>query len=160
MANLTRRQWLKVGLAAGGLASFALSYREVAKRALDGLLSGTSGKVTRDRIFANALIPEANANTGWQQNPRQVISMTQCFGCWTQCGVRVRVDSEKGQYCALPATLITRFLMSTTSTLPFLFQPPWRSWRVKADLMPALPPARAAPRSSRDSIARCGSLSR
>lgn len=95
MANLTRRQWLKVGLAAGGLASFALSYREVAKRALDGLLSGTSGKVTRDRIFANALIPEANANTGWQQNPRQVISMTQCFGCWTQCGVRVRVDSEK-----------------------------------------------------------------
>ncbi len=41
MANLTRRQWLKVGLAAGGLASFALSYREVAKRAIDGLLSGT-----------------------------------------------------------------------------------------------------------------------
>lgn len=104
MANLTRRQWLKVGLAAGGLASFALSYREVAKRALDGLLSGTSGKVTRDRIFANALIPEANANTGWQQNPRQVISMTQCFGCWTQCGVRVRVDSEKGgtAHCRQP----------------------------------------------------------
>ena len=59
MTNLTRRQWLKVGLAAGGMASFALSYREVAKRALDGLLNGTSGKVTRDRIFGNALIPEA-----------------------------------------------------------------------------------------------------
>jgi hypothetical protein len=23
--------------------------------------------------------------------------MTQCFGCWTQCGVRVRVDTEQGK---------------------------------------------------------------
>lgn len=97
MTNLTRRQWLKVGLAAGGMASFALSYREVAKRALDGLLNGTSGKVTRDRIFGNALIPEAQVSSGWQPNPQQVISMTQCFGCWTQCGVRVRVDSKEGK---------------------------------------------------------------
>ena len=94
MANLTRRQWLKVGLAVGGMATFALSYREVARRALDGLLNGTSGKITRDRIFGNALIPEANARPRWQQNPQQVISMTQCFGCWTQCGVRVRVDRQ------------------------------------------------------------------
>lgn len=97
MANLTRRQWLKVGFAVGGMATFALSYREVAKRAIDGLLNGTSGKITRDRIFGNALFPEANASTGWRQNSQQVISMTQCFGCWTQCGVRVRVDSEKGK---------------------------------------------------------------
>ena len=94
MANLTRRQWLKVGLAVGGMVTFGLSYRDVAKRAIDGLLDGTSGKITRDRIFANALIPEANARPHWQQNPQQVISMTQCFGCWTQCGVRVRVDTE------------------------------------------------------------------
>lgn len=66
MANLTRRQWLKVGFAVGGMATFALSYREVAKRAIDGLLNGTSGKITRDRIFGNALFPEANANTGWR----------------------------------------------------------------------------------------------
>ncbi len=57
MANLTRRQWLKVGLAVGGMVTFGLSYRDVAKRAIDGLLNGTSGKVTRDRIFGNALIP-------------------------------------------------------------------------------------------------------
>ncbi|ATD44406.1 Tetrathionate reductase subunit [Salmonella enterica] len=61
MANLTRRQWLKVGLAVGGMVTFGLSYRDVAKRAIDGLLNGTSGKVTRDRIFGNALIPEAQA---------------------------------------------------------------------------------------------------
>ena len=97
MANLTRRQWLKVGLAVGGMVTFGLSYRDVAKRAIDGLLDGTSGKITRDRIFANALIPEANARPHWQQNPQQVISMTQCFGCWTQCGVRVRVDTEQGK---------------------------------------------------------------
>ncbi|AYN26580.1 tetrathionate reductase subunit TtrA [Buttiauxella sp. 3AFRM03] len=97
MANLTRRQWLKVGLAVGGMVTFGLSYRDVAKRAIDGLQNGTSGKITRDRIFANALIPEAHAHAQpqWQQNPQQVISMTQCFGCWTQCGVRVRVDCEK-----------------------------------------------------------------
>ncbi|POT57541.1 tetrathionate reductase subunit TtrA [Citrobacter amalonaticus] len=94
MANLTRRQWLKVGLAVGGMATFALSYRDVAKRAIDGLRNGTSGKITRDRIFGNALIPEAQAQSGWQQDPQQVISMTQCFGCWTQCGIRVRVESE------------------------------------------------------------------
>lgn len=97
MANLTRRQWLKVGLTVGGMVTFGLSYRDVAKRAIDGLLNGTSGKITRDRIFGNALIPEANARPRWQQNPQQVISMTQCFGCWTQCGVRVRVDSQTGK---------------------------------------------------------------
>ena len=46
MAKLTRRQWLKVGLAFGGLSAFGLSYREVAKRAIDGLIHGTSGRVT------------------------------------------------------------------------------------------------------------------
>ncbi|EPJ7185256.1 tetrathionate reductase subunit TtrA [Citrobacter amalonaticus] len=94
MANLTRRQWLKVGLAVGGMATFALSYRDVAKRAIDGLINGTSGKITRDHIIGNALIPEANAHPRWQQNTQQTIAMTQCFGCWTQCGVRVRVDQQ------------------------------------------------------------------
>ncbi|AMG94466.1 tetrathionate reductase subunit TtrA [Citrobacter amalonaticus] len=94
MANLTRRQWLKVGLAVGGMATFALSYRDVAKRAIDGLINGTSGKITRDHIVGNALIPEANAHSRWQQNTQQTIAMTQCFGCWTQCGVRVRVDQQ------------------------------------------------------------------
>lgn len=94
MANLTRRQWLKVGLAVGGMATFALSYRDVAKRAIEGLINGTSGKITRDHIVGNALIPEASAHPHWQQDPQQTIAMTQCFGCWTQCGVRVRVDQQ------------------------------------------------------------------
>ena len=94
MAKLTRRQWLKVGLAFGGLSAFGLSYREVAKRAIDGLIHGTSGRVTLDRINGNSLQPEGRAVPEWQGNPQQAISMTQCFGCWTQCGVRVRVDRQ------------------------------------------------------------------
>jgi tetrathionate reductase subunit A len=94
MAKLTRRQWLKVGLAFGGLSAFGLSYREVAKRAIDGLIHGTSGRVTLDRISGNSLLPEGRAMPEWQGNPQQAISMTQCFGCWTQCGVRVRVDRQ------------------------------------------------------------------
>lgn len=54
MAKLTRRQWLKIGVAAGGFAAFGLSYRDVAKRAVEGLVNGTSGKVTRDHIYGNA----------------------------------------------------------------------------------------------------------
>ena len=113
MANLTRRQWLKVGLAVGGMVTFGLSYRDVAKRAIDGLLDGTSGKITRDRIFANALIPEANARPHWQQNPQQVISMTQCFGCWTQWACGFALTLSKARCCALRATLIIRCRTST-----------------------------------------------
>ena len=35
--------------------------------------------------------------------------MTQCFGCWTQCGVRVRVDTEQGQsaaHCGQPLSSV------------------------------------------------------
>ncbi|WP_272521207.1 tetrathionate reductase subunit TtrA [Providencia sp. PROV202] len=97
MAKFSRRQWLKGGLVVGGLALFGASYREVAKRAVDGLVDGTSGKVTLDRINGNSLIPEGSAIGGWKENPAQVVSMTQCFGCWTQCGIRARVDSAKNE---------------------------------------------------------------
>ena len=81
MPELTRRQWLKVGLVLGGVGVFGLSYRDVVKRAFDGLVHGTSGKITLHRIFGNALIPEGHAASGWQANPQQAVSMTQCFGC-------------------------------------------------------------------------------
>ena len=65
MANLTRRQWLKVGLAVGGMVTFGLSYRDVAKRAIDGLLDGTSGKITRDRIFAKPAAGDLHDTVFW-----------------------------------------------------------------------------------------------
>lgn len=97
MPKLSRRQWLKIGVAAGGFAAFGLSYRDVARRAVEGLVNGTSGKVTRDRIHGNSLLPEGNVRNGWQNTPGQAVSMTQCFGCWTLCGIRVRVDKQANQ---------------------------------------------------------------
>ncbi|VAP92284.1 Tetrathionate reductase subunit A [Klebsiella pneumoniae] len=94
MPNFSRRQWLKIGVAVGGFAAFGVSYRDVAKRAVDGLVNGTSGRVTRDRIHGNSLQPEGVADNGWQPDPNQAVSMTQCFGCWTLCGIRVRVDKK------------------------------------------------------------------
>ena len=97
MPELSRRQWLKIGVAVGGFAAFGLSYRDVAKRAVDGLVNGTSGKVTRDRIHGNSLPPEGIAHNGWTSTPDQAIAMTQCFGCWTLCGIRARVDKTTHQ---------------------------------------------------------------
>lgn len=97
MAKFSRRQWLKGGLVVGGLALFGAGYRDVAKRAVDGLANGTSGKVTLDRIHGNSLRPEGQANSEWKENPEQVVAMTQCFGCWTQCGIRARVDTTKNE---------------------------------------------------------------
>lgn len=144
MANLTRRQWLKVGLAVGGMVTFGLSYRDVAKRALDGLLDGTSGKITRDRIFGNALIPEANARPQWQQNPQQVISMTQCFGCWTQCGVRVRVDSEQGKVLRIAGNPYHPLSHEHHIDARFPLPRQWRNWRASRVWTRAPPPALVA----------------
>lgn len=95
MADINKRWLLKAGVAAGCLAGFGVSYRDVAKRALDGLVNGTSGKPTLDRINGNSLLPEGKKINGqWQPNPDQAICMTQCVGCWTQCGIRVRVDRQ------------------------------------------------------------------
>lgn len=97
MANINRRLLLKAGLVAGGLTGFALSYRDVAKRAIDGLVNGTAGKLTVDRINGNSLTPEGKFDQQWQANPNQAICMTQCVGCWTQCGIRVRVDRNNNR---------------------------------------------------------------
>lgn len=132
MAKFSRRQWLKGGLVVGGLALFGASYREVAKRAVDGLVDGTSGKVTLNRINGNSLIPEGTAIGGWKENPEQVVSMTQCFGCWTQCGIRARVDSAKMKCCASPVTLIIHYPTKNISLMVCRYRqhlPKWgRKW--------------------------------
>lgn len=98
MAKSTRRQWLKGGLALGGLTLFGASYSEMVQKVFTGLCDGSSGRLTLDRISANALPTEGRRHPdGWQANPQQAVSMTQCFGCWTLCGVRVRVDRENHQ---------------------------------------------------------------
>ena len=92
----SRRKFIKTGTAVGGLATFAAGYSGTAKHALDGALNGTSGVQTKNRIFGNALQPEfiVDAQGAVQVNPKQRLAASMCFGCWTRCGVRLRIDNE------------------------------------------------------------------
>lgn len=91
-----KRNFIKAGSAAGGLAAFAAGYSDVAKHAVDGVLYGTSGKKTKHAIYGNALEPEFVIDDKGQlsTNPKQRVAQTMCYGCWTLCGVRVRIDNE------------------------------------------------------------------
>src|SRR5690625_550330 len=91
-----RRNLLKGGLAIGGLGAFAAGYMSPLKKTAVGLAKGTAGEPTLDRIAGNALPPEfrIDPKTGALECAEgQVVSLTQCLGCWTQCGIRARVDT-------------------------------------------------------------------
>ena len=93
-----RRNLLKGGLALGGLGAFAAGYTDPLRKTLKGLTKGTAGEPTLDRIAGNALPPEfrIDPETGELHcTPGQVVSLTQCQGCWTQCGIRARVDTQQ-----------------------------------------------------------------
>ncbi|CNF14624.1 tetrathionate reductase subunit TtrA [Yersinia enterocolitica] len=97
MAKSTRRQWLKGSLALGGVVAFGASYHAVARKTLTGLVDGSAGKLTLAPISGNALPTEGRVGPQWQANSQQAVSMTQCFGCWTLCGLRVRVDTQQNK---------------------------------------------------------------
>lgn len=91
-----RRKLLKGGIALGGIGAFAAGYVEPLSKVAVGLQDGTAGEPTLDRITGNALPPEFRIDpvSGRLECAQgQVVSLTQCFGCWTQCGIRVRVDT-------------------------------------------------------------------
>ena len=96
---LTKRRNIVKGVAAaGGLAAFAVGYSHTAKNMVKGLIDGTSAEPTENAIFGNALQVEGEIKDGkWVQNKAQAMSNTQCFGCWTVCGIRVRVDKDKNE---------------------------------------------------------------
>lgn len=93
-----RRNILKGVAAAGGVAAFATGYTGYFKDLGKGLVTGTSHMPTDDRITGNALPVEGKVvNGAFQQTRGQVVSNTQCFGCWTQCSLRLRVDTEQNR---------------------------------------------------------------
>lgn len=97
-ARRKRRNVVKGVAAAGGLAAFAVGYSNTAKNMVTGLVKGTSEEPTENAIYGNALQVEGDIRDGkFVQNTNQAMSNTQCFGCWTVCGVRVRVDKEKNE---------------------------------------------------------------
>lgn len=92
-----RRMLLRGGAVAGGLAAFAAGYGQTVARGAKGLIDGTSGVPTASATRGNSLQPEFRIDPVTGQlttQPGQVVSPSSCLGCWTQCGVRVRVDTE------------------------------------------------------------------
>ena len=93
-----RRNLLKGSLAAGGVAAFATGYSEKVKDFGTGLFKGTSGEKAKHPIYGNALQPEyKKVNDTLIPNMDQVVCNTQCMGCWTQCGIRARVDQKNNK---------------------------------------------------------------
>lgn len=94
--DLDRRRLLRHGgVAAGGLAAFAAGYGETLYKAAKGLAQGTAGVPTADAVRGNSLKPEfvIKATGELAAQNGQIVSPSSCLGCWTQCGVRVRVDT-------------------------------------------------------------------
>jgi tetrathionate reductase subunit A len=91
-----RRQFLKSGLAVGGLSAFAAGYAGTTKHMVEGAIEGTSGKGTRDIHHGNSLEPEYKVNEKGNliPNHNQRVAPSMCYGCWTLCGVRVRIDNR------------------------------------------------------------------
>lgn len=92
-----RRLLLRGGAVAGGLAAFAAGYGQTVARGAKGLIDGTSGTATASATRGNSLQPEFRIDPATGQlttQPGQVVSPSSCLGCWTQCGVRVRVDTD------------------------------------------------------------------
>ena len=95
-----RRMLLRGGAVAGGLTAFAAGYGEVVAKGAKGLITGSSGKATAHATRGNSLAPEFRIDpaTGLlSTQPGQIVSPSSCLGCWTQCGVRVRIDTAKGE---------------------------------------------------------------
>lgn len=90
-----RRKFLKSGLAVGGGVAFAAGYASTAKHTVEGILDGTSGEKTKHAHFGNSLEPEYKVSNGKLiGNPNQRVAPSMCFGCYSLCGVRVRIDNE------------------------------------------------------------------
>ncbi len=100
--KITSRRKLIVqgGAALGGLAAFAAGYGETVVKAVEGLVKGTAGVTTAHQTRGNSLTPEFRIDpaTGvLSTQPGQTVSPSSCLGCWTQCGVRVRVDTKSNR---------------------------------------------------------------
>lgn len=86
----SRRDLLKAGAAAGGLAAFAAGFSQTGTRAAQAWL----GDKQTGGVHGRSLVPEMSVSPDGKLalNPDQQVSYTMCLGCTTQCGVRVRVD--------------------------------------------------------------------
>ncbi|MGE8642668.1 MAG: tetrathionate reductase subunit TtrA, partial [Achromobacter sp.] len=95
-----RKLMVRGGMVAGGMAAFAAGYGETVTRAVKGLAHGTAGVPTAHAVRGNSLTAEFRIDplTGvLSAQPGQTVSPSSCLGCWTQCGVRLRVDTKENR---------------------------------------------------------------
>ncbi|RIH73966.1 tetrathionate reductase subunit A [Vibrio splendidus] len=94
-----RRQFLKTGLAAGGVGAFAVGYATTTKHMVHGAIDGTAGKKTNHIHHGNSLETEYSVDEQGKisPNPNQRVAPSMCFGCWTLCGLRVRIDNRNDE---------------------------------------------------------------
>ncbi|MGE8635544.1 MAG: tetrathionate reductase subunit TtrA, partial [Achromobacter piechaudii] len=95
-----RKLMVRGGMVAGGMAAFAAGYGETVARAVKGLAQGSAGVPTAHAVRGNSLTPEFRIDplTGvLSSQPGQTVSPSSCLGCWTQCGVRLRVDTAQNR---------------------------------------------------------------
>lgn len=94
-----RRALLQTGMMVGGAGAFAAGYANPVAKAVKGVLNGTSGVPANDRIAGNALPPEFMITPQGElvMAEHQAVSPVQCFGCWTLCGLRARVDTANNR---------------------------------------------------------------
>ncbi|MFS1932239.1 tetrathionate reductase subunit A [Vibrio splendidus] len=94
-----RRQFLKTGLAAGGVGAFAAGYETTTKHMVHGAIDGTAGKKTNHIHHGNSLETEYSVDEQGKisPNPNQRVAPSMCFGCWTLCGLRVRIDNRNDE---------------------------------------------------------------
>ena len=95
-----RKLMMRGGMVAGGMAAFAGGYGETVVKAVKGLSLGTAGLPTAHAVRGNSLTPEFRIDplTGaLDAQPGQIVSPSSCLGCWTQCGVRLRVDTAQNR---------------------------------------------------------------
>ncbi|MEZ8583400.1 tetrathionate reductase subunit A [Vibrio cyclitrophicus] len=94
-----RRQFLKTGLAAGGVGAFAAGYTTTTKHMVHGAIDGTAGKKTNHIHHGNSLETEYRVDEQGKitPNPNQRVAPSMCFGCWTLCGLHVRIDNRNDE---------------------------------------------------------------
>ncbi|MGI2853008.1 tetrathionate reductase subunit A [Shewanella algae] len=93
----SKRRFIKGAAITGGTGLFVAGYSHTLTQLGKGLVNGSSGKNTQEAIHGNSLAPELRVDLNSGQlsaNDNQRLANTMCFGCWTKCGVRARIDNE------------------------------------------------------------------
>ncbi|RYH06794.1 molybdopterin dinucleotide binding domain-containing protein [Tropicimonas sp. IMCC6043] len=112
----TRRNILKGAVATGALGTFGVGYAGTLEKVAKG---HWSGERPLNNITGNSAAPEFTVTPDGdvELNPNQQVSYTMCIGCTTMCGVRVRIDKEKGKVVRVAGNPYNP--LSTTDFLPY-----------------------------------------